>query len=693
MPEAPQSPKARIAELRAQIAHHDTLYYKKAQPELSDFEYDLLKEELTALEKDHPELAAADSPSRQVGDDRLEGFTTYRHRRPMLSLDNTYSQAELLEFDARLRRALGIPDTPFSYLVEPKIDGLAISITYENGVFVRAVTRGNGTEGDEVTRNLATFKSLPRTLKGDHHPPVMEVRGEVYMTRAEFNRINEERAANGLPLYMNPRNLTSGTIKQLDPAEVARRNLCFAIHGFGYVEKAPWQRQSEAHSFFKEWGLPVVEAARLAEGPDAVWQQIEAIDNLRHTLPYETDGAVVKLDDLRLQEQAGYTSKSPRWAMAYKFAPEQAATVLEKITIQVGRTGALTPVANLRPVLLAGTTVQNASLHNADEIARKDIREGDWVVVQKAGEIIPQVITVLTDKRPPESQPYAFPTHCPECSTKAVRADGEVVWRCPNYTCPPKLRRRLEHFAAKGSLDIEGLGEAVIQQLVDRSLASEPADFYKLTYDQLRTLEKFADKSARNLLTAIEASKSADLWRVINGLGVPDVGAQTAKDLARRFGSLQALATATTDDLLKIDGIGTEVAASIRLYFDTPEQKNIVENLLAVGLNPTPPPGASGESGAAANPAVFGKAFVLTGTLPTLSRDEAAALIEAAGGRVSSSVSKKTDYVVAGESAGSKLTKAEQLGIKILDEESLHSLLSSTPHPESSKTPSQSSLF
>lgn len=693
MPDPSANPQARIVELRGQIARHDALYYKEATPLISDFEYDLLKQELAALEAEHPNLATEESPTKSVGDDRLEGFVTYRHRRPMLSLDNTYSRTELMEFDARLRRALGQTDAVYEYLVEPKIDGLAISITYENGQFVRAVTRGNGVEGDDVTRNLATFKTLPRKLAGEKHPTVMEVRGEVYMTRAEFERINAERAAADLPLYMNPRNLTSGTIKQLDPAEVARRNLCFAIHGFGYVENAPWKRQSEAHQYFNKWGLPVVEAARLAKGPDAVWQEIEAIDKLRHELPYETDGAVVKLDELELQEQAGYTSKSPRWAMAYKFAPEQAETILEKIAIQVGRTGALTPVANLRPVLLAGTMVQNASLHNADEISRKDIREGDWVVVQKAGEIIPQVIAVRKEKRPADSKPYTFPTHCPECQTKAVRNDKEVVWRCPNYTCPPKVRRRLEHFAAKGSLDIEGLGEAVVQQIVEKSLAAEPADLYKLTYDHLRTLDKFGDKSARNLLSAIEASKTAELWRVINGLGIPDVGAQTAKDLARRFGTLETLMDASAEKLQEVTGVGKEVAASIRAYFENTEQRAIVEQLLLVGLKPTPPPGTAA-SGSAVNEAVFGKSFVLTGTLPTLSRDEAAALIEAAGGRVAGSVSKKTDYVVAGESAGSKLAKAEQLGIKILDEESLKELLSPTSAPTASKTNDrQTTLF
>lgn len=692
MPDAKSNPRERIADLRKQIAHHDALYYKEAAPQISDFEYDLLKQELVALEEKYPELATDESPTKRVGDDRLEGFATYRHRRPMLSLDNTYSRTELMEFDTRLRRALGQPDAVFEYLVEPKIDGLAISITYENGKFVRAVTRGNGVEGDDVTRNLTTFKSLPLQLKGARHPPVMEVRGEVYMTRAEFERINAERAAADLPLYMNPRNLTSGTIKQLDPAEVARRNLCFAIHGFGYVENPPWKRQSEAHAFFEEWGLPVVDAARVAKGPDAVWQEIEAIDKLRHELLYETDGAVVKLDDIALQEQAGYTSKSPRWAMAYKYAPEQAETVLEKITIQVGRTGALTPVANLRPVLLAGTTVQNASLHNADEIARKDIREGDWVVVQKAGEIIPQVIAVKKEKRSADSMPFVFPTHCPECQTKAVRNEDEVVWRCPNYVCPPKVRRRLEHFASKGALDIEGLGEAVVQQIVEKSLATEPADIYKLTYDQLLSLDKFGDKSARNLITAIEASKTAELWRVINGLGIPDVGAQTAKDLARRFGSLEALMDASAERLQEVNGVGKEVAASIRAYFENPEQRVIVERLLSVGLKPTPPPGALTEEGTM-NAAVFGKSFVLTGTLPTLSRDEAAALIEAAGGRVASSVSKKTDYVVAGESAGSKLEKAEQLDIKILDESSLRALLSQNDSSASPKTSTQATLF
>ncbi|MDX2110355.1 MAG: NAD-dependent DNA ligase LigA [Verrucomicrobiota bacterium] len=658
----------KIAVLRKDIAHHDDLYYKKATPEISDFAYDGLKSELARLESSHPDLGTGQSPSTKVGDDRLEGFVTYKHRQGMLSLDNTYSQQELTDFDDRLRKLFNRDN--LAYCVEPKIDGLAISLTYENGRFTRGVTRGNGIEGDDVTRNLLTLPTLPRELKGRGIPPLMEIRGEVYMTVAEFDRINRERELAGEQTYMNPRNLTAGTVKQLDPAEVAKRRIEIVLYGVGYCENPPWQQQHELRDYYKEWGLPTVEWTEHVVGANAVWAAICKLDTLRHTFAYGTDGAVVKLDDLALQRQAGFTSKAPRWAIAYKYAPEQVETLLERITIQVGRTGALTPVANLRPVLLAGSTVARATLHNADEIARKDIRERDTVLVEKAGEVIPAVVSVVLGKRPASSVPYIFPSVCPECGSPATRSAGEAVWRCPNDDCPPKLRRRIEHYAARGAMDIEGLGEANVEQLVSKGLAKDIADLYSLTLPQLMTLDKFGDKSSRNLLAGIAESRNRDLWRLFFGLGIPDVGAQSAKDISRKFHNLTALMNATEAELMQIDGIGEVVAASIVEFSRNERNRILVDRLIAAGVNPqAPAPASTGDSPFA------GKSCVLTGTLPTLSRDEATALIERAGGRSASSVSKKTDYVIAGDSAGSKLDKARSLGVTVLDEAQFIALL------------------
>ncbi len=660
----------KIVRLRQELARHDDLYYRQANPEISDYEYDALKSELSSLEQAHPEWASPNSPTRQVGDDRTEGFTTYRHRLPMLSLDNTYSREELREFDQRLRRLLQRPI--LAYTVEPKIDGLAMSLTYENGLLVRGVTRGNGLEGDDVTRNLRTIPDLPLRLQGGHHPPCIEIRGEVYMTTAEFARINQEREAEGLPLFMNPRNLTAGTIKQLDPAEVAKRRLQIVLYGVGYVENCPWQYQHEIREWFLRWGLPVVEAMWNPLGVEAVWEAIEELNHRREQFAYPTDGAVVKLDELALQTAAGFTSKAPRWAIAFKYAPDQAETLLEKISIQVGRTGALTPVAHLRPIVLSGTTVARATLHNADEIARKDVREGDTVVVEKAGEIIPAVVRVILDKRPAHSRPFVFPTHCPECGSRAVREEGEVVWRCPNYDCPPKIRRRIEHYASRGAMDIEGLGEANVEQLVSRGYVKTVADLYSLRMEQLLTLEKFAERSSRNLLEAIASSRQRELWRFLHGLGIPEVGAQSAKDLARRFANVEELMSADLETLKKVEGVGEVVAASIRTYFADPRHRELIAQLLAAGVNPQ----AEKTMGTKDLP-LAGKILVLTGTLPTLTREAATALIERAGGRTASSVSKKTDYVIAGDNAGAKLEKARSLGIPVLDETAFLALL---PH-------------
>ncbi|HEX2855629.1 MAG TPA: NAD-dependent DNA ligase LigA [Opitutaceae bacterium] len=678
----PAEAQKKIAGLRAQVVQHDELYYRKAKPEISDFDYDALKRELAALEVRFPNAAAAlglESPTTQVGDDRAEGFQTHRHRQPMQSLDNTYSEAELREFDARLTRLL--ERESLAYVVEAKIDGLAVSLTYERGKFVRAVTRGNGVEGDDVTANALTIHSLPRELKpvkGETVPDVIEIRGEVFMTLAEFARINREREEAGEERYANPRNLAAGTLKLLDRSEVARRKLEIVLYGVGYCEPAgaAGDTQSGYHERVRAWGLPTAEKYWTAKGADEVWARVQELDRVRNAFSYATDGAVVKLDSLKLQREAGVTSKAPRWAMAYKFAAERAETKLNAISVQVGRTGVLTPVAELEPVLLAGTTVARATLHNRDEIARKDIRVGDFVYVEKAGEVIPAVIGVNLERRTPQCVAFTFPEKCPACGSTVVQLEGEVALRCPNYECPVQVRRRVQHFASRACVDIEGLGEAMVDTLVEKGWVRSVADVYRLRRDDLLTLGKSVEKSTDNLLAAIDASKRAELWRFIHGLGITHVGTAAAKDLAVYFGSLPALAQSKLDDFLgdkkasRIEGIGGTMAEAILRHFAEPRNRALVEELVALGVQPASPAPRAPTSSVLA-----GKTFVLTGTLPSMTRDEAAEKIEAAGGKVSGSVSKKTSYVLAGAEAGSKLEKAQSLGVPVIDEAELLRLL------------------
>jgi DNA ligase (NAD+) len=660
----------RVAKLRAEIARHDELYYRAGRSEIADTDYDGLKRELAGLEAAHPALARDDSPTLRVGDDRTEGFQPYRHRQPMQSLDNTYSEAELRSFDQKLRKVLGASeDTTLAYVVEPKIDGIAVSLTYEKGRLVRAVTRGNGVEGDDITANVRTIRHLPTMLAGADHPDVIEIRGEIYMTLEVFRRLNAAREEAGLETFANPRNLAAGTVKLLDPAEVAKRPLDIVLYGIGFCSSAVAPSQSAFHALLKAWQVPTVERLWQAGGIDTAWAAIQELDTVRRSFAYGTDGAVVKLDDFARQREAGATSKAPRWAIAYKYAPERAETRLRAITIQVGRTGVLTPVAELEPVPLAGTTVARATLHNEDEIIRKDIRVGDTVLVEKAGEIIPAVIGVVTVRRGPDSEPYHFPENCPECSTPVVKLPGEVAWRCPNLTCPAQVRRRIEHFASKQCMDIEGLGEAVVDQLVTRGLVHTISDLYRLRQDDLATLEKFAEKSAQNLAAALVTSKTAELWRFLHGLGIPGVGASSAKDLARHFRSVSALVAASEGELLAIEGVGEKTARAIRAFFNEPANRILVDELRDLGVEPAPPVQAAGVASFA------GKTFVLTGTLETMTREDATARIEAAGGKVSGSVSKKTSYVVAGAEAGSKLEKAQKLGVPVLSEQEFLALL------------------
>ena len=675
----------RIADFRAQVIRHDELYYRRAKPGISDSEYDRLKRKLADLEAQFPEAAraaGAASPTAAVGDDRAEGFQTYRHRLAMQSLENTYSEAELREFHARLVRLLGRED--LAYDIEPKIDGLAVSLTYEKGRFIRAATRGNGVEGDDVTANALTIQGLPRALSHSRAAPVpelVEIRGEVYMTLAEFRRINEDREESGLEPFSNPRNLAAGTLKLLDPADVADRRLEIVLYGVGACEPAAAAGDTQGGYLarLRAWGLPTVEKSWTARGIDEAWSAVKELDRLRDGFSYGTDGAVVKLDSFALQHEAGSTSKAPRWAMAYKFAAEKAETKLLAITVQVGRTGVLTPVAELEPVFLAGSTVARATLHNRDEIARKDIRVGDTVTIEKAGEVIPAVVAVNLARRPPECAPYVFPTACPACGTRVVHLDGEVALRCPNYGCPVQVRRRVRHFASKACVDIDGLGEAMVDALVGKGWARSAADIYKLRRADLLTLGKDVEKSTDNLLAAIERSKGAELWRFIHGLGIPHVGAAVAKDLAIRFQSLEALAAARLEDFIGekkaslIAGIGETMAEAIVTHFNQPRNRTLIAELVELGVKPLPP----ASKPVAAGGVFAGKTFVLTGTLPKLTREEATDRIEAAGGKVSGSVSKKTSYVLAGADPGSKLEKARSIGVAVIDETEFLRILAS----------------
>ena len=664
-------PNARkdITKLHAEIAKHDRLYYKDATPSIDDQAYDRLKTELATLEAASPEFNFGDSPTQSVGDDRLEAFASYTHRMPMLSLDNTYSMEELIEFGRRLEKRF--PNQTLNYLVEPKIDGVAVSLTYEQGKFVRAVSRGNGTEGDDITSNVRPIAGLPNTI--ENAPDLLEVRGEIYMRHEEFERINAIREAEGQQLYANPRNLAAGTIKLLDPAEARARKLDMVLYGVGACEPARFfSHQAEIQKKLKRWGFSVLEKIWLTDGIEQAWLSIKELDSLRQNFTYPTDGAVVKLDDFRLQDEAGFTSKAPRWAIAYKFEAERAETLLKEISLQIGRTGAVTPVAILQPVQLAGTTVSRATLHNEDEIRRKDIRPGDTVLVQKAGEIIPQVLSVIESKRPADSQPFDFGAHLESLGIVAERDPTEAVWRITRKDDPIRQQRALQHFASRVCMDIENLGTAVVEQLVSRGLAKNQADLYTLDTEQLLKLEKFAEKSATNLIAALEVSKTRALWQLIHGLSIPHVGKQSAKDLEANFESLDAIASATEEQLEEVDGVGSIMAQSLHAWFSEPDHVTLIDRLREHGLNFQSARIDTSDS------TLAGKIFVLTGSLPNLTRTEASAMIEKVGGRTSSSVSKKTDYVLAGEASGSKYAKAVKLGLQILDESAFQELISAS---------------
>ncbi len=670
---SPDAARQRLAALRVDVAHHDALYHQKAAPEISDYDYDQLKLRLRALEAAQPEIARATPAVAEVGDDRSGLFQTYRHRERMMSLDKTYSEADLRAFHARLARLLGRED--LAYTVEPKFDGFAVSVTYEQGQLVRAVTRGNGVEGDDITANALMLRGLPRALRANAEdgtanaiPALIELRGEIYVSLAEFERINAEREAAGEIKFANPRNLATGTIRQRDAGEVARRNLGIVFYGIGACVPGTAQPASQRglHESIRRWGLPGIARYGTARGVGELWAAVQELARERAGFTFPTDGAVVKLDAVDQQREAGATEHAPRWAMAYKFAPARAETQIRAIAVQVGRTGVLTPVAEFAPVELAGSMVARASLHNRDEIARRDIRVGDFVYVEKAGEIIPAVVGVNLARRPAEARAFVFPVACLVCLTAVVQRAGEVAVRCPNVACPAQLRRRLEHFASRECVAIDGLGSATIDVLVERGVVKDIADLYRLRRADLLAPGKDTSKSADRLLAAIAASKRAELWRFIYGLGIPQVGAVAAKEAARCYGSLEALAAVRVGEAGAASDAIRRVVAT---HYSDARNRATVASLIAAGVRPVAPPAVAAGGG------LTGKTFVLTGTLPSLTRAQATEKITAAGGKIATSVTRNTHFVIAGTEPGAKLEQARTLGVAVLDEAALLKLL------------------
>ena len=672
---------ARAAALRAEIARHDHAYYVLDAPTIPDAEYDRLFRELQAIERAYPALRSADSPTQRVGGKALAQFATVRHRVPMLSISTeTDTEASgAFAFDARVRRALGLDedDAAVAYAAELKFDGLAISLRYEDGVLVQAATRGDGETGEDVTSNVRTVKAIPLRLLGEA-PPVLEVRGEIYLRRDDFERLNARQAEAGEKIFVNPRNAAAGSIRQLDPGIAARRPLSFYAYGLGEV--AGWTlpaTHTEVLDALAAFGLPVCGHRAQVRGAEGLAAFHARIGALRDTLPFDIDGVVYKVDTLALQKQLGFVTREPRWAVAHKYPAQEAVTLLRDIEVQVGRTGALTPVARLEPVFVGGVTVTNATLHNQDEIDRKDVRIGDWVIVRRAGDVIPEVVAPILERRGDELPRFVlldrFPT-CPVCGSHVVRGEDEAVARCTGgLFCPAQRKQALLHFAGRRAMDIEGLGDKLVDQLVDAAIVKTPVDLYRLGVLALANLERMGEKSAQNLLMAIEKSRGTTLARFIFSLGIRNVGEATARDLARHFGKLDALIAADVDALQQVPDVGPIVAKCIAEFFAEPHNREVIEQLRAAGVH-----WAEGEPQGSVAGALAGKTFVLTGTLPTLSRDEAKARIEARGGKVAGSVSKKTHYVVAGAEAGSKLEKAQALGLAILDEDGLRVLLNET---------------
>ena len=674
---------ARVEELRQQVNYHNYRYYVLDSPVISDAEYDRLMQELTALEEQHPELVTPDSPTQRVGAPPTAAFESYTHRQPMLSLSNAFGDEELLAFDQRIKRMLGMtPEADVEYVAELKIDGLAVSLTYEAGRFARGATRGDGYSGEDITTNLRTVKAIPLRLLGSGTerptsnrqpessdpqsslpiPEIIEVRGEVYMLHDEFRRINREREEAGEPTFANPRNAAAGSVRQLDSSVTARRKLDIFIYGIGFVQGAAFATHYETLQALRSWGFKTNPNIRLRRNIQEVQDFIAEWADKRETLGYDIDGVVVKVNSLELQNRLGFVARSPRWAVAYKYPAIQETTVIRDIIVQVGRTGALTPVAVMDPVEVGGVTVSRATLHNQDEIERKDVRIGDTVVIQRAGDVIPEVVQVIKDKRTGAEAPFRMPEKCPACGGEVERPEGEAVTRCVNLACPAQVKERIIHFTSRNALNIEGVGPGQVEQFTDKGLIRDPADLYYLRLEDLLPLERMGEKLASNILAAIERSRQTTLARLIYGLGIRHVGEHVAQVLADHFGSLEKLQDASEEELGAVSEIGPVIAGSIAAFFSEPENRAVLEKLRRAGVIPS----------AAEKPvgtALAGKTFVFTGALLSSTREEAEEKVRLLGGRAASSVSRSTDFVVAGESAGSKLQKARELGITVLTEQ------------------------
>ncbi|GFO68951.1 DNA ligase [Geomonas limicola] len=658
-----QQAAQRIGFLAKEIERHNRLYYEKDMPEITDAEYDALFKELLDLETTFPELAQPDSPTHRVGGKPLAKFSQVRHSTPMLSLENGFTEEDIRDFDERVKRFLGLAsDAPVAYMCEPKMDGLAVELVYRSGLFEIGSTRGDGLVGEEITENLKTIKDIPLRLRASEPPELFTVRGEVYLPLAPFRKFNKEREEEGLPVFANPRNAAAGSLRQLDSRITAKRPLTIFCYAQGETQGISFASQSDFLARIPEWGLPVNELARVVPGIEEVLAYYQGMMERRDELPYEIDGVVIKVDSYELQRDLGEKSRSPRWAIAWKFPPRQATTVVEDIVPQVGRTGVITPVAHLKPVEVSGVMVARATLHNWEEMQRKDIRKGDTVVVERAGDVIPAVVKVITVEGAERQEPLPIPASCPECGGEVVQVPGEVAVRCVGLACPAQIRESLKHFASRRAMDIEGLGEKFVEQLLSLQLVKDVADIYTLTKEDFMQFERMGDKLSENLLTAIENSKTRELSRFIFALGIRNVGEHTAKLLANAFGSVENLAQATEEELTSIREVGPQVAESITDFFKNQENQEIIRRLLNAGVTPSVEEKRLGGR-------FTGKTFVFTGTLTRFTRDDAKKIVELEGGHAAGSVSKKTDYVVAGSEAGSKLEKARQLGVPVLTED------------------------
>ncbi|MBT3012852.1 MAG: NAD-dependent DNA ligase LigA [Candidatus Thiodiazotropha sp. (ex Lucina aurantia)] len=662
----------RIEALRGEINYHNRQYYVFDAPKIADVAYDRLLRELQQLESEYPQLVTPDSPTQRVGDKPLEGFEEVVHRLPMLSLDNAFGEEEMGEFERRIRDRLKLEgDRAIRYLAEPKLDGLAVSLRYEKGSLVLGATRGDGSRGEDVTGNVRTIKAIPLSLQGDDWPEILEVRGEIFMPHEGFEALNRRARERGEKGFVNPRNAAAGSLRQLDPRLTAQRPLSFYAYGLGEVVPAPIaDRQSESIRRLRQWGLPISPLHEVVTGVAGCTDFFQRVEKQRDGLPYDIDGVVFKVDDLDLQQQLGFVSRAPRWAIAYKFPAQEEMTQVEAIEFQVGRTGAITPVARLTPVFVGGVTVSNATLHNMDEVLRKDVRPGDTVIVRRAGDVIPEVVSVVMEQRRPDARPVDLPTACPVCDSDIIKPEGEAVARCSGgLYCPAQRKEALKHFASRKAMDIEGLGDKLVDQLVQQELVDTPADLFRLTLEQLSALERMAEKSAKNLLQALEKSKSTTLDRFLYALGIREVGEATAQSLANQFATLEALEQADEERLQETPDVGPIVAAHTHSFFRQAHNREAIEQLIEAGIH-----WPAVEIQPVEQLPLSGKTVVITGTL-SKPRDEVKQMLQSLGAKVTGSVSKKTDYLLAGEEAGSKLDKAEKLGVAILDEAALQNLL------------------